>query len=270
MKRRGFLSTIATATSGVLWARYVEPQWFELTRSEVRIPGVRPMRLLHIADIHMSDGMPATDLERGLTMGLNERPDLICLTGDFVSTTLGFEAAALKRMLRRAADTAPVLAVLGNHDGGQWLARFGGDASVDTISELVESAGVTLLHNRSVQVRGVRFVGMADLWAGGFDARAAFAEIGQAEPTIVLCHNPDGKDQLHHLRWNLMLSGHTHGGQARVPGLRPAWTPVADKRFVSGLYSWEGRQLFVTRGLGSPKHVRAFCRPEVSLLEISG
>lgn len=265
-----FLSTIAAATSGALWARYVEPQWFELTRREVLIPGVRPMRLLHVSDIHISDGMPAADLERGFTKGLKERPDLICLTGDFVSTTLGFEAAALRRMLQRAADTAPVLAVLGNHDGGRWLARFGGDTSTNMISELVQSAGVMLLHNGSVLVHGVRFVGLADLWAGRFDAGAAFAEAGQAEPTIVLCHNPDGKDRLHHLPWNLMLSGHTHGGQARVPGLRPAWAPVADKRFISGLYSWEGRQLFITRGLGSPKHVRAFCRPEVSILEISG
>jgi predicted MPP superfamily phosphohydrolase len=270
VKRRVFLSTLATATSGAVWAHYVEPQWFELTRTEVRIPGIRPMRLLHIADIHMSDGMPAADLERGLTMGLNERPDLICLTGDFVSTTRGFEAAALRRMLRRAADTAPVLAVLGNHDGGRWLARFGGDASVNKISDLVESAGVTLLHNRSIRTHGVTFVGLADLWSGGFDAHAAFAGVDQAEPTVVLCHNPDGKDELQDLRWNVMLSGHTHGGQARVPGLRPEWAPVADKRFVSGLYSWNGRQLFITRGLGSPKHVRAFCRPEVSLLEIAG
>jgi uncharacterized protein len=264
-----FLSATAAAASGVLWARYVEPQWFDLTRTEVRMPGVRPLRLLHAADIHMSDGMAASDLERGLVLGLKERPDLICLTGDFVSTTSGFDAAGLRRMLRRAADTAPVLAVLGNHDGGRWLARVGGDRSVDMISDLAQSSGVTLLHNQSVLVRGIRFVGMADLWAGGFDASAAFAEAGPAEPTIVLCHNPDGKDELKRLRWNLMLSGHTHGGQARIPGLHPSWTPVADKRFISGLYSWAGRQLFVTRGLGSPKHVRALCRPEVSLLEVS-
>jgi uncharacterized protein len=270
MKRRAFLSAIAAGTSSALWARYVEPRWFELTRTEVWIPGVRPIRLLHISDIHMSDGMPAADLERGLAMGLDQRPDLICLTGDFVSTTRGFDAVALTRMLRRAADTAPTLAVLGNHDGGRWLARIGGDASVDTIGNLVESSGVALLYNRSLQVRGLRFVGLADVWSGRFDAGAAFAEVDPGEPTVVLCHNPDGKDELHHLRWNLMLSGHTHGGQARIPGLTPGWAPVADKRFISGLYSWEGRQLFITRGLGSPKHVRACCRPEISLLEISG
>jgi uncharacterized protein len=265
-----FLSSVTTVTSGGLWARYVEPHWFDLTHTEVRIPGVRSLRLLHVADIHMSDGMTAEDLERGFTIGLKERPNLICLTGDFVSTTIGFDARALSRMLRRAANTAPAFAVLGNHDGGRWLARFGGDTSVNMLGDLVQSSGVNLLHNRNVRVGGVTIVGLADLWAGGFDPRIAFDKVDPSEPAIVLCHNPDGKDKLRHLHWNMMLSGHTHGGQARIPGLRPEWAPVADKRFVSGLYSWDGRQLFITRGLGSPKHVRAFCRPEVSLLEIAG
>lgn len=257
-------------TAGGLWARYLEPQWFDLTTTPIRIAGVRPLKLLHISDIHVSDGMLAADLERGLMLGLKERPDLICFTGDFVSTTSGFEAAGLKQLLRRAADTAPSLAVLGNHDGGRWLARYGGDTSVRVVSDLVESAGITLLHNRSTEAFGIRFVGVGDLWAGGMDSEAAFGGSHDRKPTVVLCHNPDGKDRLRHLEWDLMLSGHTHGGQARIPGIAPQWAPVVDKRFVAGLYSWSERQLFVTRGLGSPKHVRAFCRPEISLLEIAG
>jgi len=94
----------------------------------------------------------ATDLELGLTMGLNERRDLICSTGDFVSMTVGFETQPQGECCG-AADLAPVRAVLGNHDGGRWLALFGGEATVDTISELVESDGVTLLDDRGVQVR---------------------------------------------------------------------------------------------------------------------
>jgi predicted MPP superfamily phosphohydrolase len=68
--------------------------------------------------------------------------------------------------------------------------------------------------------------------------------------------------------YDLQLSGHTHGGQARIPGVNPGWIPVEDKRFVAGRYQWEGRQLFITRGIGSPKHVRMFCRPEVSILDV--
>jgi len=268
MKRRALLSAAVIAGAGC-WARYIEPHWFDLTHTEIALPGAKPTRILHISDIHMSDGMLPQDLELGFNMGLKQRPDIICLTGDFVSSTIGFDAPVLTRMLRRAADTAPSLAVLGNHDGGRWLARYIGDPSLRIMSDLVEGAGVTLLHNRSVRLGAIRFAGVADLWSGQFDPNPAFAENNKREPTILLCHNPDGNAKMRNQHWNLMLSGHTHGGQARIPGVNPAWTPVDDKQFVSGLYSWEGRQLFITRGLGSPKHIRAFCRPEVSILEIA-
>ncbi|MBL8229854.1 MAG: phosphodiesterase YaeI [Bryobacterales bacterium] len=269
MTRRLLVSSLGAAGLGGAWVRYLEPHWFELTHTQVRLAGVRHTRILHIADIHTSDGMAAEDLERGLKMGLAQRPDVICLTGDFVSSTTGFDEPGLRRMLRRIADTAPAFAVLGNHDGGRWLARFGGEPSIHKLSDLVQSAGVHLLHNRSARFGSMRLVGLADLWAGGFDPHAAFAGVDPAERAIVLCHNPDGKDRLRAMPWTLMLSGHTHGGQARVPGIRPDWAPVSDKRFVSGLHAWDERQLFITRGLGSPKHVRALCRPEVSILEIA-
>ena len=105
-------------------------------------------------------------------------------------------------------------------------------------------------------------------WSKEFDPARAFAHTDPTAPTLFLCHNPDAKYAVRAHPWNLMLSGHTHGGQARIPGLTPLWTPVWDKRFVAGLYTWDNRQLFITRGLGSPKHVRAFCRPEVSILDL--
>jgi predicted MPP superfamily phosphohydrolase len=268
MKRRVFLPMLAAGTAGAVWARYVEPTLFELTRTQIRIPGLRPRRILHVSDIHMSDGMTAAELEGGLVAGLAERPELICLTGDFVSTTSGFDRPGLERLLKRAVDTAPVYAVLGNHDGGYWLSRHGGERSTGQLRELVTGAGVRVLHNESVQAGDLTITGLADLWSGEFDPRRAFSE--RAEKRLVLCHNPDGKDRLLDQSWDLMLSGHTHGGQARIPGLTPGWAPVIDKRFISGLYRWEGRQLYITRGLGSPNHVRALCRPEVSILEIAG
>ena len=216
----------------------------------------------------MSDGLTAPELERGLELGVSQDPDLICFTGDYVSATRGFDRAGLERLLRRAARTAPTYAVLGNHDGGQWLGRNGGSSSGRTLTGILQSAGIRVLHNRSAAVDDLTLVGVADYWSGEFDARRAFAGIRPSAATVVLCHNPDAKQEIADRQWDLMLSGHTHGGQARIPGINPAWMPVADKRFVSGLYEWNQRQLFITRGLGSPKHVRAFCRPEISILEL--
>jgi uncharacterized protein len=237
----------------------IEPTWFELTRTPIVMPGVQPRRLLHISDIHISDGMTAGELAMGVEAGLAARPDLICLTGDFVTTTVAFDKTGLRRLLRRMAATAPTYAVLGNHDG---RAR-----SAEMMRDLIGSAGIRVLHNESAAHHELTIVGVADFWSGEFDPARAFEDCCTARPTLVLCHNPDGKRTLRDYPWQLMLSGHTHGGQVCIPGVNPFWTPVWDKRFVAGLYHWENRQIFITRGIGSPKHVRAFCRPEVSLLE---
>lgn len=268
MRRRTFLSLSAPALALPAYFRFGEPNWFQLTRTPVHLPVTKPVRLLHISDLHTSDGMTAEDLETGLSLGLQLKPDIICFTGDFVTSTIGFDRPGLTRLLRRAAGTAPSFAVVGNHDGGAWLARRGGSASHSLIADLVQSTGIRLLHNEAAQIGELTLVGVGDLWSRQIFPRTAFRAASPTAPTILLSHNPDGKDMLTQHHWHLMLSGHTHGGQARIPGLTPPWAPVADKRFLSGLYRWEDRQLYITRGLGSPKHVRAFCRPEVSLLEL--
>ena len=279
MNRRAWLCASASGiTAAAAWTRYIEPRYFALTRTQIRLPGVKPRRILHLADIHMSDGMNAPDLEQGLRVGLAQKPDLICLTGDFVSTTSGFDRHGLSRFLRTAVASAPVLAVLGNHDGGAWLAHYGGSRSTQPIRDLISESGVRLLHNESLVLGDLTLVGVGDYWSGEFEPDRAFAGAftfagvfkgaPRSAATLLLCHNPDAKRAVRHLPWDLMLSGHTHGGQVRVPGITPRWAPVADKRFIAGLYGWENKQLFITCGLGSPKHVRAFCRPEISLLEI--
>ena len=272
MHRRTFLSLTAASAAavgaGASWSRFIEPGYFELTHTRIRLVGTPPRRILHISDIHISDGMNAADLETGFRQGLSQKPDLICLTGDFVSTISGFDRQGLLRLLRSAVATAPTYAVLGNHDGGAWLARWGGGRSTEFMRDLIGSSGVHLLHNQSTVIDGLTLVGVADYWSGEFAPEQAFAGTPRTTARILLCHNPDAKRDLGHLHWDLMLSGHTHGGQVRVPGLTPLWAPVADKRFIAGLYGWENRQLFITRGVGSPKHVRAFCRPEISVLDL--
>ena len=268
VKRRLFLSAIAAGLPSAAWAEYVEPYRFEISRTRLVIPGIRPKRILHVADIHISDGMTANELEVGVVAGLATRPHMICVTGDFISSTVGFDRPGLLRLLRRLSRAAPTFAVLGNHDGGDWLARYGGSRSTQVIREIVADAGIRLLHNESAVFDDLAVIGVGDYWSGEFHPDRAFAKASAAPGTVLLCHNPEAKRSLVDWRWDLMLSGHTHGGQVRIPGINPLWTPVWDKRFVAGLYGWQGRQIFITRGLGSPKHVRAFCRPEVSVLEI--
>ena len=110
--------------------------------------------------------------------------------------------------------------------------------------------------------------GVADLWSDPIDANQTFRGINQELPIILLAHNPDTKDQLGQHPWDLMLSGHTHGGQVMIPFAGPRYAPVVDTRFVAGLKPWGAKQIFVTRGVGNIYGARFRCRPEVSLLLI--
>jgi uncharacterized protein len=211
-------------------------------------------------------------IQHSVEMGLKTKPDVICLTGDFVTDATPFDNAAYTRILRPLANAAPVFACLGNHDGGEWAASAGGFDDSAAVRALLHDANVSLLHNRSEVVRvrdqSIRFAGVADLWSDELDSDLAFADVRQDDPAILLAHNPDTKDVLADRPWDLMLSGHTHGGQVVLPFLGERFVPIRDKRFIAGLKQWNGRQVYVTRGVGNIAGVRVNCRPEVTVLDL--
>jgi len=121
--------------------------------------------------------------------------------------------------------------------------------------------------NTEFQAKGrtIKLVGLGDFWAGDFEPAHAFPAPSSTQ-TLLLSHNPDTKDLLTEYQWDLMLSGHTHGGQFALPLLGTPFAPVRDQRYVEGLKPWEGRQIHVTTGVGNLYGMRFNCRPEVSLL----
>src|SRR5205085_292142 len=144
----------------------------------------------------------------------------------------------------------------------KWVRRWG-YADWTLVGDMLRKAGVTLLHNRAerVDVNGKRFqfVGVGDLWAQELDAEKAFRETEQGMPTILLSHNPDSKTVVADFNWNLMLSGHTHGGQCKIPLLGTPFAPVVDKRYVAGLKPWRDRWIHVTKGVGNLHGLRFNC-----------
>jgi hypothetical protein len=261
--------------------RWAEPPWFDVTSTTVALPprtnagGGAPLRVLHLSDLHAY--RPWVSLEHiahAVALGLAQKPDLICLTGDFITTRYD-DFAEYGNVLRPLAAAAPTFACLGNHDGGVWCHRVGGYGRADGVRALLASAGVTLLHNTGgeIVVRGrrVQVVGVGDWWTGECRPAVAFAATPPREGALrlVLNHNPDAKLACSSHDWDLMLCGHTHGGQIGIPALARLFAPVQDKRFIAGLYRWKGRQIFITRGVGNLHHARLFCRPEVSLLNVA-
>jgi predicted MPP superfamily phosphohydrolase len=253
----------------------VEPNWLELTIQRVKLPCknlTSGVRILHLSDLHVSPAVPFSLIEKSIELGLAAKPDVICLTGDFVTDAAPFDEAEYARILRRLSSAAPVFATLGNHDGGAWAAWAGGFKDTSAVRSLLSAADVPLLHNRSEVVRvrdqSIRFAGVGDLWSDDVDGDLAFANVAAEDPAILLAHNPDTKDVLAARPWDLMLSGHTHGGQVVLPILGERFVPVIDKRFIAGLKQWNGRQVYVTRGVGSIRGVRVNCRPEVTVLDL--
>jgi predicted MPP superfamily phosphohydrolase len=276
MTRRKFLYSFFAAPAPLLYPCYWEPRWLDVTRRRVSLPGFRPqfpIRVLHLSDLHASIFVPPSLIDHAISLGLAAKPDLICVTGDFITLREGFDASAYAQLLRRLPAAAPTYAVLGNHDGGSWSRDHHGFPDHRVVDRILEEAGIDLLHNRSARVgvagSGLTLAGVGDLWSHEAQPARAFAGVTADEPVLFLAHNPDTKDRARAWPWHLMLSGHTHGGQVIVPFEGQRYAPVADKRYVAGLRSWGARQIHVTRGVGNVGGVRFRCRPEVSILTIS-
>ncbi|HZU24780.1 MAG TPA: phosphodiesterase YaeI [Bryobacteraceae bacterium] len=279
MNRRNFLlSAPVGLLASTAYAFGFEPQWLETTSASVALPGLDPgssIHVLHLSDLHASAAVPWRLIERATEIGLAARPDLVCLTGDFITDAQQVDASRYTRLLRRLSSSAPTLAVLGNHDGGPWVAQaIGGLSDTRAVRALLHDGRIGLLHNRSVELtvkgQSIRIAGVGDFWNEDDNAAQAFADLRGDAPIVFLAHNPDMKDRAAAYPWNLMLCGHTHGGQVLIPGIGTRFVAVRDKRFISGLKEWNGRRIYITRGVGSLAGVRINCRPEVTLLRLTG
>lgn len=276
MTRRTLFSSLAGAAAASLaYPCYVEPRWLDVVHHPVPLKhsSAHPsIRLLHLADLHASWSVPLSLIDSAITAGLHETPDVICLTGDFISYRDDFDSRAYARVLSRLSQAAPTFAVVGNHDGGPWAKDNKGNPDHKLVDRILEASGIELLHNRSHRLavgnRELELVGVGDIWNGELHAKPAFADVDTRLPTVLLSHNPDTKTALQHQPWHLMLSGHTHGGQVLLPFCGPVFAPVEDKRYVAGLKPWRDRLIHVTRGVGSWGGIRFRCRPEVSLLSL--
>jgi predicted MPP superfamily phosphohydrolase len=274
MTRRKLLySVFGLPALAVSYPCYVEPRWLDARSYRVKLGRtgiVSPVRILQLSDLHASFFVPMSMVEHAVTLGLAQKPDLICVTGDFITGRAGFESKEYAAVLRRLSAAAPAFAVMGNHDGGLWARGHLGFEDHKVVDRLLEDSGIELLHNRAVrvEVRGqaIELAGVGDLWSDEINARGAFAAVDARNPVVLLAHNPDSKEVLAGHPWDLMLSGHTHGGQIMVPFEGPIYAPVRDKRYVAGLKSWGSRQIHVTRGVGNVGGVRFRCRPEINLL----
>jgi predicted MPP superfamily phosphohydrolase len=279
MSRRRFIFDMALVGL-VSYSFGLETGWFEVTTKIVRLPSLQTgtrVRLLHLSDMHAAWYFPWSALERAVRMAVETKPDIICLTGDYVTYKADLDKYA--QVLRPLAQVAPVYASFGNHDGGPWASRFyRGYNTTEPMAAMLRQAGITPLKNQSVlaSVAGqqLALVGMGDYYEREVKPVQAFAQVRDlplSVPIVVLAHNSDTKRHIRHYRWELMLSGHTHAGQVKIPFLGAPIINIDDKQFAEGLVPWvEGKQIHTTRGVGNLLGIRFNCRPEISVLELVG
>jgi predicted MPP superfamily phosphohydrolase len=260
------LRALALNLSKAARAAFTEPHRLTIEHQQIflkRLPRqLDGFRIVHLSDIHHSPFTSRQQIERAVVTASSLQPDIIALTGDYISHEREY-AAPCAELLGRLRARHGVYAVLGNHD--HWT-----DAAL--ITDLFRAEGITVLINEGMRFEknGAAFwlAGVDDAMVGLEDLSLALAGSSEDEMKLVLAHNPIILRRAARAGVDLVLSGHTHGGQVNLRGEKS----VADRprrRLLKGLAQLDDTQIYVTRGLGTVVlPVRIGCPPEVTLLEL--
>jgi len=267
---------------GRTWARLsygrrVEPTWLEVNRLAMPIRdlphGLEGLRVAHLTDFHGGEHLPARYLPDVVDRTLAGHPDLIALTGDFVHK--GYRHVSdIARTLSRLRAPLGVYAVLGNHDfsvrNALGIRRHRGLHKA--VADALTDHGVRVLRNEAEVVHRngspLQVAGIDDLWSGECDLKSALRDLCPRSPRLVLAHNPLTVEHVGDERCDLMLSGHTHGGQVNWPGVGRFFIGKKARRFAAGLCHHGRSAVYVNKGVGYGWRFRFGVRPEVAMFTL--
>lgn len=267
----GALAAGGLTASEIYRARYVYPYRPILERIELTLPPEHPdlagMTIAFITDTHVGPFIGVEDLERAVALLDGEAPDLVLLGGDYVSESPRYTRETTD-ILAAVISAAPLggYGVLGNHDLS---------ISKTRIQEEFGRVGIPILRNEAAEVR---YKG-ASLYIGGIDETLlgddqpgdTFAQIPDGAAGIALWHEPEFAELAAAQGAFAQLSGHTHGGQVRLPGIGPIGLPIHGKRYVIGKGVADGMPIYTSRGVGVYRPpARYNCPPEVTLITLVG
>jgi len=246
-------------------------------------------RIVQLSDLHY-DGLRLSEelLEQAIITSNEAEPDLVVLTGDFITNDPAPIYKLVKR-LKHLQSRAGVYAVLGNHDIWYRTAK-------EKVTAALKRIDINVLWNEIAYPlsKDLALVGLAEYWSKEFNPASVMNQLDNTIPRIVLSHNPDTAQILQQWRVDLQLSGHSHGGQIVLPEIGPVivyykevvrripkhvrqFIPFLRPDYVKVLRHWEwaqgyhkvgNNQLYVNRGLGTYSPGRLFCPPEVTLITL--
>lgn len=274
--RPGLADWIDRHVARLSYAVLVEPTWLEVNRLEIPYVGqqsARALRIVQLTDFHFQRRVPARYVERCVAAANAEQPDLIALTGDYVHKGHRY-VEGIADLLSELRAPLGVFAVLGNHDyavrNALGFRRY--PRLHQRVAESLIRRGIRVLHNEllTVDVDGARYQisGVDDLWSRRCRPDVALAGLDPALPHIMLAHHPRTIEMLNDQRCDLMLSGHTHGGQIHTQRFGSVTLGKKMKRYAAGLYTHGQSRLYVNKGVGFGLKIRYNRRPEIAVFDL--
>jgi len=280
--RRQFLYSGAAAVAGA--AAFGTEGYFESFRLQLKRIDIPLRRLPHqfdgftivqLSDFHYEEEFSSVPIRHSVDLVNTLHPDLVVLTGDFVTAPLvRLGSLAARAAARTAFPCAEILgriharmgsfAALGNHDAY---------SNPALVTEALRANRIPVLKNKSVPIEqgGARFwlTGIDDALESQPDLGAAIERIPPGETIILLAHEPDFADEAALTPVDLQLSGHSHGGQIWIPGIGAPWLPPLARNYPRGFYKIENMILYTNIGIGTIRApIRINCVPEVTLITL--
>ena len=270
------LEAVLLAIGGGLYMREYEPSWVEIKPMSLKLPRLARsfsgLKLVQISDLHFGGWMTARYMIDILQMVVDQSPDLVVITGDFV---MGYDnhhephvienLDQLAKALKTLSGHFPTLGVLGNHD--YWFNH-------NSVSQVLRQAGIKELNN-SVHIlersgEMLHLAGVDDVMERHARLDQVLSRLPGDGCAILLAHEPDYADiSARTGRFDLQLSGHSHGGQVVLPFIGPPVLPYMAQKYHSGLYKVMDMYQYTNRGVGMTiPYVRFNCRPEITVFTL--
>lgn len=268
------LNLLLAGVGGLGYSLMVEPGWLSVERVALKLPRLAPsfsgFRILQISDIHFGGWMNRGRLRHVIQVALAEAPDLVLITGDFLigdgwTPSLQMSLAEMVEELSLLTEQHTTLAVLGNHD--YWT-------NSEAVREALTVCGIRELRNDVYTLSNngeqLHIAGVDDIWEGHDRLDLVLEKLPPGGAAVLLAHEPDFADRSAETgRFDLQLSGHSHGGQVVLPFIGAPILPYLGRKYPSGLYRVGRMWQYTNRGVGmADLKIRFNCRPEVTVFTL--
>ena len=272
LSRRSFIDLMirGSVVAGFGYPIVIEPNMPKVEHVSIPIPNLPPtlqgLKIGFLADIHKGLFVSKSDIRVAIRLLMKQKPDIICLGGDFVQGKAENIHPCAKTLSTLEAPLG-IYAVLGNHDC--WT-------DANTIVASLAENGITTLRNDAVKLlfNDERFylVGIDDVWNGQPNIYHGLQGVPKEAMKILLVHEPDYADHIRRIDSfiPLQISGHSHGGQVVIPFKGAPYLPYLAREYPMGLQKVKdaNRWVYTTRGIGVTLPLRFNCRPEISILTL--